>query len=125
MRCIALATSDEAFFSALSPDRSRELGVAEATRTWELYRAGVIREMHWRVDRDDVVLVLEAEDPAGAEAALSTLPLVKAGAISFQVLGLRPYDGWLRLFGEAAQGPPTSMADLAASVIGIKHEGRR
>jgi hypothetical protein len=72
MRCIALATSDEAFFSALSHDRSRELGVAEATRTWELYRAGVIRDMSWRVDRDDVVLVLEAEDPAAAEAVLST-----------------------------------------------------
>jgi hypothetical protein len=104
MRCIALATSDEAFFSALSPDRRRELGVAEATRTWELYRAGVIREMSWRVDRDDVVLVLEAEDPAAAEAVLSTLPLVEAGAISFQVLGLRPYDGWQRLFGRGSAG---------------------
>ena len=104
MRCIALATSDEAFFTVLSPDRSRELGVAEAIRTWELYRAGVIRDMSWRVDRDDVVLVLEAEDPAAAEAVLSTLPLVEAGAISFQVLGLRPYDGWQRLFGRGSAG---------------------
>jgi hypothetical protein len=35
---------------------------------------GVIREMSWRVDRDDDVRVLEAEDPAAAEAFLSTLP---------------------------------------------------
>ncbi|HYO44011.1 MAG TPA: hypothetical protein VES19_12500 [Candidatus Limnocylindrales bacterium] len=104
MRCLALATSDEAFFSALSPERSRELGVAEASRTWELYRAGVIREMSWRDDRNDVVLVLEAADTAAAEAVLSTLPLVEAGAISFQVLGLRPYDGWQRLFAGASAG---------------------
>ena len=102
MRCIAVATSDEAFFSALSPDRRRELGVAEARRTWDLYCAGVIREISWQVDRDDVVLVLEAVDPAAAEAALSTLPLVEAGALSFQVLGLRPYDGWQRLFGRGS-----------------------
>lgn len=104
MRCIALATSDEAFFSALSSDRRRELGVAEATRTWELYRAGVIRELSWRVDRDDVVLVLEADDPEAAEAVLATLPLVEVGAISFQVLGLRPYDGWQRMFGRGSAG---------------------
>jgi hypothetical protein len=98
MRCLALATSDDAFFRALSPERGRELGLAEAARTWELFRDGVIREMSWRVDRDDVVLVLEAADPAAAEAVLATLPLVEAGAISFQVIGLRPYDGWQRLF---------------------------
>jgi hypothetical protein len=110
MRCLALATSDEAFFAALAPDRRRELVLAEAARTWELYRVGVIREMSWRIDRDDVVLVLEAEDPAAAEAVLSTLPLVEAGAISFQVVGLRPYDGWQRLFG-SGRTFPTDGAD--------------
>jgi muconolactone delta-isomerase len=102
MRCIALATSDEAFFATLSPERSRDLAMAEAARTWELFRDGIIREISWRVDRHDVVLVLEAPDQAAAEAVLSTLPLVEVGAISFEVLGLRPYDGWQRLFAEGS-----------------------
>lgn len=106
MRCLALATSDEAFFASLSPERRRDLGLAEAARTWALYREGVIREMSWRVDRHDVVLILEAPDPAAAEAVLSTLPLVEAGAISFEVLGLRPYDGWQRLFADGIEPSP-------------------
>jgi len=50
------------------------------------------------------VIVLEALDAAAAEAALGTLPLVEAGAISFEVVGLRPYDGWTRLFADPALG---------------------
>ncbi len=32
---------------------------AEARRAWELHQAGLIRELYFRADRDEAVLVLE------------------------------------------------------------------
>jgi muconolactone delta-isomerase len=104
MRFLALATSDDARFDALATGDAADLLSAEAARSWELFCTGVIREMSWRTDRRDVVIVLEAADAAAAEAALASLPLVEAGAISFEVLGLRPYDGWARLFAGLTPG---------------------
>jgi muconolactone delta-isomerase len=104
MRFLALATSDDAWFDALPSGDAADLSRAEAARSWELFRTGVIREMCWRTDRRDVVIFLEAADAAAAEAALATLPFVEAGAISFEVVGLRPYDGWARLFAGPTQG---------------------
>jgi muconolactone delta-isomerase len=72
---------------------------AEAARAWELYQAGVLRELYFRQDRTSAVLILEC---AGAEAArdvLDSLPLVKAGLIAFDIIPLRPYPGFARLFG--------------------------
>lgn len=74
---------------------------AEAARAWELYQAGVVREMYFRQDRSEAVLVLECADVAEAEAALNTLPLVQAGLITFEIIPLRPYPGFARLFAES------------------------
>jgi hypothetical protein len=70
----------------------------EARRAWELHQAGVIREISFRTDRHDVVIVLECDDEPAARASLATLPLVRDGLITFEIVGLRPYDGWARLF---------------------------
>lgn len=72
--------------------------VDEAARVWQLYQAGIIREMHFRHDRSDAVLILEASSPEEAQAALDTLPLVKAGLIRFEIIPLVPYPGLARLF---------------------------
>ena len=106
MRFLALATSDDGFFERLPADRSIALAAAEAARTWDLYRDGVIREMSWRADRADVVIVLEAADLGAARTVISTLPFVEAGGISFEIVGLRPYDGWQRLFDPDMEAPP-------------------
>jgi hypothetical protein len=45
------------------------------------------------------VLMLECEDVRAAEAALESLPMVAAGLIEFEVLPLRSYSGFARLFG--------------------------
>ncbi len=73
---------------------------AEAARAWELYQVGVFREMYFRQDEHTAVLVLECADAQEASAILSTLPLVKAGLITFEVMPLIPYPGFSRLFGE-------------------------
>jgi hypothetical protein len=75
---------------------------AEAVRVWELYQAGVLREIYFRQDRAEAVLVLECANTDEAQATLNTLPLVKAGLITFELIPLRPYPGLARLFAESA-----------------------
>ena len=72
----------------------------EAAKAWELYQAGVIRELYFRQDRSEAVLILECADHKEAKAALATLPFVEAGLIAFDIIPLRPYSGFARLFGD-------------------------
>jgi muconolactone delta-isomerase len=72
---------------------------AEAARVWELQQAGVAREIYFRADRSDAVLILECPDSTEAQRVLATLPLVQAGLITFDVIPLKPYPGLARLFG--------------------------
>ena len=70
----------------------------EDRRAWTLQQAGVIRELYFQVDEPAAVLVLECSDPAEAETALASLPMVAAGLIRFEMLPLRAYPGFARLF---------------------------
>jgi muconolactone delta-isomerase len=70
----------------------------EARAVWHLAQAGVVREIFFRQDRPQAVIVLEAESVEAAQDILARLPLVQAGLIEFEVIGLRPYPGYARLF---------------------------
>lgn len=70
----------------------------EAARVWELVQAGVIREIHFRADRSAAVLHMETASLEAAERALATLPLVRSGLIRFDLIPLRAYPGFARLF---------------------------
>ena len=72
---------------------------AEAARVWELQQSGVLREIYFRAERSDAVLILECAGVAEAQQVLGTLPLVQAGLIAFEVIPLKPYPGLARLFG--------------------------
>ena len=89
-------------------DDFKRLGKAEAARAWELYQAGVIRELYFRQDRPEAVLILECADAEEAGAALATLPLIDARRIAFEINPLAPYPGFARLFEETdfGQGSP-------------------
>jgi len=84
-----------------------ELGRAEASRVWELQQAGSVREIYFRTDETSAILLLECEGVDEARDMLDTLPLVAAGLIRFEVLGLRAYPGFARLFGVVEAGEPT------------------
>ena len=73
---------------------------AEARRVWELYQKGLIRELYFRADRSEAVLILECADVEAARQTLESLPLVQAGLIRFEVIPLVPYPGFARLFAE-------------------------
>jgi len=75
---------------------------AEALRAWDLYQAGIVREIYFRDDWPGAVLMLECESVGAAEAALQSLPLVREGLIQFEVVPLRPYPGFARLFSGSA-----------------------
>jgi muconolactone delta-isomerase len=74
---------------------------AEAARVWELQQTGVLREIYFRQDRREAVLILECADGEEARQVLGTLPLVRAGLIAFVVIPLVPYPGLARLFAGA------------------------
>lgn len=74
--------------------------IAEATRVWELYQRGIFRELYFRADRPEAVLVLECASIAEAEQLLGTLPLVQNGLITFEIIPLVPYPGFARLFSK-------------------------
>ena len=85
-----------------TPEMFRAYARSEAARAWELYQAGLIRELYFCADRSIAVLVLECASVEDAQAALSSLPLVQHGLIDFDLYPLVAYPGFARLF---APGP--------------------
>ena len=73
---------------------------AEAAQVYELMQADVIREIYFRGDRAEAVLMLECADENAARAILDRMPLVQAGLITFEIIPLKPYPGLRRLFRE-------------------------
>lgn len=84
----------------VKPEQYRPHLKTEARRVWELYQSGTIRELYFRADRSEAVLMLECTDANEAQQTLESLPLVQEGLISFEVIPLIPYPGFARLFGE-------------------------
>ena len=78
-----------------------ELLSAEARRAWELHQVGSIREIFVRADEPAAVLMLECADAAEARWILATLPRVATGLIDFELIPLRAYPGFARLFASA------------------------
>jgi len=72
----------------------------ESARAWELTQQGIFREMYFRSDTHEAIIVLEADSIESARSALQSLPLMKAGLIDFDVAPLVPYDGFARLFSQ-------------------------
>ncbi len=71
----------------------------EALAVWTLSQKNIIREIYFRADQSNAVLILECDSIDAAKTALSELPLVKHNLIEFQLIPLKPYPGFARLFG--------------------------
>ena len=70
----------------------------EARKVWDLHQTGIIRELYFRVDRNEAALVLECASVNEAQEALSTLPFVQYKLITFEFIPLKAYTGFERLF---------------------------
>ncbi len=97
---IILAIEHE--LSDAEPGEFRLYAAAEASRAWHLHQQGLLRELYFRVDREEAVLVLECADVQAARHVLSTLPFVEHGLIEFEIIPLRAYPGFARLFVDGA-----------------------
>ena len=82
----------------ITTEQFQQYAVAEARQAWDLYQAGILREMYFRTDRDEAVLVLECESVNEAQERLSTLPFVQNKLIEFELIPLKAYPGFERLF---------------------------
>jgi hypothetical protein len=72
----------------------------EARQVWNLFQEGKIREVYFRQDIPNAVLFLECKDVEEAYEILGTLPFVKNNLIRFDLIPLKPYSGFSRLFEE-------------------------
>jgi len=96
MKILAMEVEAE----GIRPEQYKPHLKAEARRVWELYQSGTIRELYFRGDRSEAVLMLECGDVDEAQQTLRSLPLVQAGLITFEIILLVPYPGFARLFGD-------------------------
>jgi len=74
----------------------KELLKTESRVVYNLYHEGTIREIYFNESKN-AILILECESLGIAEKLLKTLPLVKAGLISFYLMQLNPYTGFDRI----------------------------
>lgn len=80
------------------PTDFQPLLVDEAKKVYELYQAGVVREIYFHQTDHTAVIMLECANADEAGEVLGSLPLVKAGLITFDIIPLVPYSGFARLF---------------------------
>lgn len=94
MKIVALETERPGATAARFQIYAKE----EARTAWEMYQAGIIRELYFRTDRNEAVLVLECPTITDAQDVLARLPFVREGLISFELIPLKAYPGFERLF---------------------------
>lgn len=82
----------------------QQYAIAEARKVWELHQGGIVRELYFRADRNEAVLVLECKSVNDAQETLSRLPFVQNGLITFEIIPLKAYPGFDRLFGKIEKG---------------------
>ncbi len=83
------------------PDQFTRQLKSEALHVWSLYQSGFLREIYFRQDCSNAVLIVECDTAEEARQLLDTLPLVQAGLISFDIIPLIPYPGFARLFASS------------------------
>ena len=65
----------------------------EANHALRMYRDEVVRESYNRTDGKGAIVVLECKDEEEAKRLVGELPLAKAGLLSFEIYGTKPYRG--------------------------------
>jgi len=76
----------------------RKNSKAEAKALWQLYLKEIVREFYFRKEKNLAVLILEVKNKAEARKLLSNLPFVSKKLIEFELIPLKSYPGFKRLF---------------------------
>ena len=89
MKIVAIATrKQDAKPEDFAPHLEAEVNVALT-----FYRDEFVREIYSRTDGKGAVIVFECSDVAHAERLFAQLPLFKAGLLSAEFYGVKPYRG--------------------------------
>lgn len=83
---------------AATSEAFQRFAADEARKVWELHQAGLIRELYFRAEESSAVLVLECVTLEEASRILAELPFVREKLITFELIPLRAYPGFARLF---------------------------
>jgi hypothetical protein len=94
MKILAL----ERELTGATAEQFHQYAIAEARKVWDLTQAGIIREIYFRADRNESVLILERGSVAEAEETLAELPFMQNKLIAFDLISLKAYPGFERLF---------------------------
>jgi hypothetical protein len=84
------------------PGKIQQQLKVETAKAWELYMAGVFREMYIRTDFPSAVLMLECANVDAAHEALADLPMVEENLIDFDLIPLGPFNCLPLLFADQA-----------------------
>ena len=87
-----------------TPGAYQRHALDEARVAWKLHQSGLIRELYFRADQQSAVLVLECASTDEAAGILARLPFVREGLIAFELIPLKAYPGFARLFEQARSG---------------------
>jgi hypothetical protein len=98
MQVLALLSPSE----GVGPDIVRAHAVEENRAVWEMYRAGVIREMLFRTDRPGAVFRLETDSVEEARSAVAALPMVAQGLLVPEFIPVGPFVPLENLFSPSA-----------------------
>ena len=82
----------------INPEDFKPYLEEEALQIWNLQQRDFVREVYFREDQSSAVLILECDSIQQANEVLTELPLVKNRLIEFEVIPLKPYPGYARLF---------------------------
>ena len=91
MKLLAVETELKLIEDEVKTDLLKE----EAAVVLELHINGFIKEIYFN-EEHCAVIILECESMESAKDALSQLPLVRKGYISFKIMALNPYTGFER-----------------------------
>jgi muconolactone delta-isomerase len=92
-----LALEKELNLNLSNPD----LMAGESRRIYELYKQNKIREIYFAQPQHTAVIIFEVDDIAEARNLISSFPLVKNQVIDFDLMELKPYNGFDRLIQES------------------------
>jgi 5-methylthioribose kinase len=76
--------------------REKETLEQEASHVYKAYLSGFVREIYFN-EHKNAVLILECDSIEKARELLDGFPLVSKKLVSFELMQLAPYSGYLRL----------------------------
>lgn len=72
----------------------------EALAAWRLWESEIVRSVYYKADMSGAVMIMEAENIDEINKALDTLPMVHQGLLKTEIIPLKAYTGWGKLFAK-------------------------